>query len=385
MPQSRPWRPVVLATPMLAPRRARAFTLVELLVVIAIIGVLVALLLPAVQAAREAARRNQCLSNLRQLSLGLANFESAKGAYPMTLLPTNPDPSQLPPNAAYIGPNWAVQLLPFIEQQSIYSRIDSSVLAAGTFPGKAPPRMAHPKNAAVRTAEIDVFRCPTDSYNNAPLVVGAVSWARGNYAANGGNAALISWDIASGPTQGTGYGITGPDSDGWTCPKRGGVIGPNVSARMKDITDGTVNTILLGEVRAGIKDTDSRGAWALGFAGASMLYWYGTTGDDNAPNVCTPDADDVFGFKPNDDLSLMAAECMYDWTGSDQSKQATARSMHPGGVNIGMCDGSAHFISDNIETNPPLVNPGWPADLPMTAWDKLIARGDDQVIEQMPF
>jgi prepilin-type processing-associated H-X9-DG protein len=363
---------------------------VELLVVIAIIGVLVALLLPAVQAAREAARRNQCLSNLRQLSLGLSNFESAKGAYPMTLLPdksvssNNPDPSQLPPNAAYIGPNWAVQLLPFVEQQAVYSRLDDSVAAGGTWPGKAPPRMSHPKNAAVRTAVLDVFRCPTDSFNNTPHVLGTVEWARGNYAANGGNAALINYDVTSGPTQGTGYGITGRNSDGWTCPKRGGVIGPNVSARMKDITDGTMNTILLGEVRAGIKEYDSRGCWALGFAGASMLYWYGTTGDDNGPNVCSSLADDVYGPTAADD-PLMMQECMPDWEDHPDSKQATVRSMHPGGINIGMCDGSAHFISDNIQTGSFQVSPDWPATLPMTAWDKLIARGDDQVIEQMPF
>src|SRR4029078_9935741 len=179
-------------------RTRSAFTLVELLVVIAIIGVLVALLLPAVQAAREAARRQQCQSNLRQLSLGLSNFESAKGAYPMSLLPSSPDPSQLPPNAAYIGPNWAVPLLPYIEQQSIYSKLDYSVLAVGTWPGKAPPRMAHPANEAVRTAQIDVFRCPPDHFNNTPHVVGAITWARGNYAANGGNAALISYDEPNG-------------------------------------------------------------------------------------------------------------------------------------------------------------------------------------------
>jgi prepilin-type processing-associated H-X9-DG protein len=153
---------------------------------------------------------------------------------------------------------------------------------------------------------------------------------------------------------------------------------------MKDITDGTMNTIVLGEVRAGIKENDSRGSWALGFAGASMLYWYGTTGDDNGPNACNPLADDVFG-PTSADLPLMTQECMYDWTDSNQNKQATVRSMHPGGVNIGMCDGSAHFISDDIETSGPSVQTEWPVNLPMTVWDKIIARADDQAIGQLPF
>jgi prepilin-type processing-associated H-X9-DG protein len=352
-------------------------------VVIAIIGVLVALLLPAVQAAREAARRQQCQSNLRQHSLGLANFESAKGAYPMSLFPTNGSPDGIAPNSPLIGPNWAVQLLPYIEQQSVYNRLDYSIVALGAWK-KPQPRMTDPKNEAVRTAELDVFRCPSDSYNNTPHVVGPVTWARGNYAANGGNAALIKADVTAGPNKGTGYGISGPDSDGWLCPQRGGVIGPNVSARMKDITDGTMNTIVLGEVRAGIKENDSRGSWALGFAGASMLYWYGTTGDDNGPNACNPLADDVFG-PTSAYLPLMTQECMYDWTDSNQNKQATVRSMHPGGVNIGMCDGSAHFISDDIETSGPSVQTEWPVNLPMTVWDKIIARADDQAIGQMPF
>src|SRR5215208_782573 len=97
------------------PNRADGFTLVELLVVIAIIGVLVGLLLPAVQAAREAARRQQCQSNLKQLSIGLANYESAKGAYPPAFeFASNLTTPQDPP-PAWVGPNWAMHLLPYIE------------------------------------------------------------------------------------------------------------------------------------------------------------------------------------------------------------------------------------------------------------------------------
>jgi prepilin-type N-terminal cleavage/methylation domain-containing protein len=276
---------------------ARGFTLVELLVVIAIIGVLVALLLPAVQAAREAARRQQCMSNLRQLSLGLANYESAKGAYPPAFeFASNLTTPQDPP-AAWVGPNWAIRLLPYIEQSALYNQIDKTAVTLGTWPGgKAPPSIAHANNAHIRLTNIETFRCPTDSiYGNTLMEwdtsATATKWARGSYAANAGNGPL--WNRA-------GDGIFGPNSDGWKDGRRRGVIGPNVAGKMKQITDGTSNTLLLGEVRAGITPRDRRGTWALGVAGASVLYWFGQTGDANGPNVCSDNSDDTAGLTSAD-------------------------------------------------------------------------------------
>lgn len=355
----------------------RGFTLVELLVVIAIIGVLVALLLPAIQAARESARRQQCQSNLRQLSVGLANFESAKGAYPPAFeFTASADPANVA--ATQIGPNWAVRMLPFCEQQAIYNLIDQSVKVPGTWKGQAPPQLAHAKNAPVRTAVISVFRCPTDVNNDTPLELGTSAipqiWARGNYAANAGNGPLL-----------LGYAgaITGPDSAGWLDGKRRGVIGPNVAAKMKDLTDGASNTILLGEVRAGFNNVDRRGTWALGQAGASVLFWFGSTGDANGPNACNDSADDVGGPELAD-LDHMREDCMPDYTRDHSNDQATTRSSHPGGVNIGMADGSAHFISTSIETGPPWHDWGRNGEK-MTVWDKMIAGADDQAIAQMPY
>ena len=322
------------------------FTLVELLVVIAIIGVLVALLLPAVQAARESARRQQCQSNLRQLSLGLANYESARGAYPPAFeYPKNQNPSSLP--ITMFGPNWAVRLLPYIEQASVFNQIDKTAVVPGVWPGgQAPPSMSHVNNAAVRQAVLAVFRCPSDTeFSNVMTQVGSGAtmseWARGNYAANAGNGAIQS---------GCDSCISGPDSKGWLDGRRRGVMGPNVAAKMKGITDGTSNTLLLGEIRAGVLRVDRRGTWALGQAGASLLAWFGQTGDDNGPNVCTPWADDTFsGALTEADKDLMTRECMSDQFDANDQKQATVRSTHPGGVNIGLVDGSAHFISNEVD------------------------------------
>jgi prepilin-type N-terminal cleavage/methylation domain-containing protein/prepilin-type processing-associated H-X9-DG protein len=352
------------------------FTLVELLVVIAIIGVLVAILLPAVQAAREAARRNQCQSNLRQWSLALVNYESAKGRFPPAFEYRNGDnPSTL----TNVGPNWVIRVLPFAEQAPLYARIDYTVTVGK---GLKEPLISHAKNAPVRETVIDSFRCPSDTYAATPaeFFLGAgnlTRWARGNYACNAGNGPLLTRNFPDG----TGDGIDGPNSDGWKNPKRRGAIGPNVAVRLKEITDGTSNTMLLGELRAGLIATDRRGAWALGQAGGSMLIWHGTTGDDNGPNTCNKWADDTAGISPNDPvtLALLQQECMTDYPNDEYNAQATARSMHPGGVNLGMADGSAHFISDNVEVGPLTVGPlEWPDSVPMSVWDKLIASADGQ-------
>jgi len=364
--------------------RARcAFTLVELLVVIAIIGVLVALLLPAVQAAREAARRQQCQSNLRQMSLGLANYESALGAYPPAFEypPKNADPNSIPP--AFIGPNWAVRLLPYIEQASVFNQLDKTAIASGIWPGKAPPSMSHANNAPVRSAVLAVFRCPSDTnFNDTPMQMGAgaaaTTWARGNYAANAGNGAIQNGGSTCADC------ISGPDSLGWLDGRRRGVMGPNVAAKMKGITDGTSNTMLVGEVRAGVIPADRRGTWALGQAGASVLAWFGQTGDDNGPNVCSPWADDTFGGALTDaDKDLMTRECMPDQFDSNDQKQATVRSVHPGGVNIGLADGSAHFISNEVDLGG-LGQSVSSANWVMSVWDMYIASADDQTVGKMP-
>jgi prepilin-type N-terminal cleavage/methylation domain-containing protein len=131
-------------------RTPRAFTLVELLVVIAIIGVLVALLLPAVQAAREAARRIKCANNLKQIGLGLHNYESTYQSLPWG----NAYKSGYVPGS----PSWAASILPFIEAQNHYERFNFSIT------------MDQPANAVAVTTSVPTYICPTDPLSRAPIL-----------------------------------------------------------------------------------------------------------------------------------------------------------------------------------------------------------------------
>ncbi len=347
---------LVSSSPVNPVHKRAGFTLVELLVVIAIIAILVSLLLPAIQSAREAARRVQCINNLRQLTLGLLNYESALGEFPVGFeYPVGVNPATIQD----MGPNWAIRILPFMEEQALFDRFDLTQFVSDDI------------NEEARRATISSMLCPADAFNQTEMVMGSNElWGRGNYAANAGNGPLLIR---------VPDGIFGPTSPGWLDRKRRGVIGPNVATRLKKITDGTTKSILLGEVRAGVTELDRRGVWALGQAGASMLFWYGSTGDANGPNVCNLNADDVAGPRFMDRV-LLERECMPDYTGDDWGDQATVRSMHVGGVVIGMVDGSAKFISEEVETTG--INGYWgPNGELMSVWDKMIASADGMVID----
>src|SRR5688572_33378723 len=188
------------------PARA-AFTLVELLVVIAIIGVLVALLLPAVQAAREAARRAQCQSNIKNVSLALLNYESSKKDFPVGMsfdaaLYRTKVQNQL----KEYGPNWVIYTLPFLEQQALYSAFNLKLPINNDGAGVNP---TDTRNHTARGAPIQVLLCPSDAYNQVPydgkIVFHAANCARGNYMANSGGNFIGAGGCSTRP--GENYGV----------------------------------------------------------------------------------------------------------------------------------------------------------------------------------
>jgi prepilin-type processing-associated H-X9-DG protein len=347
-------------------------------VVIAIIGILVALLLPAIQAAREAARRAQCQSQLHNLALAVLNYESSKKILPpgMTF---DPDPAKNFGKKIHtlqnFGPNWIIEILPNMEETALRDSFDQASLKPPYVPIINATKAVSLKNYTARGAVIPSLLCPSDPYNRVLFQGYNENWGRTNYAANQGRSFLYSTDTY--PETAPDYNNS-PASRAWSDPKispcQRGVMGVNTAVTLKRITDGTSKTMMLGEIRAGVDETDGRGVWALGHAGPSLLAKFGAGGDDGGPNNCTPLSDDVYAPEvcptTGKDYIEGKAACM-TCSGGGGFDQQTVRSAHPGGVHIAMADGSVQFISDDIESNTG-ISTGC-----CTAWDYLILSADE--------
>jgi prepilin-type N-terminal cleavage/methylation domain-containing protein len=344
-------------------RAARAgFTLVELLVVISIIGVLVALLLPAVQSARESARRLQCSNNLKQLGIALHSYNTAMGRFPPSVQSLK---GEDPGTTTNLRANWVVLLLPYIEQANLQNAFDVT------------KNINDPVNRAARGMRLTVMLCPSDRPNampfNSSIQGEGDNWARGNYGANGGNGHLLN---LGGRTD----WVINKDSPAWLDKYRRGVMGPNVSLGTAGIKDGTSNTLILAELRIGLSDRDRRGTWAMGVAGASALYQHAAGGDANGPNACNDNADDIKDcslLKNTLGNETLLRQCMPCYT-AGSNNQATTRSAHQGGVFICRADGGVQFLSDFVQLG------GTVGDY-MSIWDRLNAAADGLVIDSSKY
>jgi prepilin-type N-terminal cleavage/methylation domain-containing protein/prepilin-type processing-associated H-X9-DG protein len=303
----------------------RGFTLVELLVVIAIIGVLVALLLPAVQSAREAARRQTCLNNLKQQALALHNYEDTWKILPCGLLGAAPG---LSPTDDGFG--WATAILPFIEQRALFDKINPNGQAG------ALRAALNANNSPIPGGEtpIKTYRCPT---SQLPKVVPAL-WQLPGASALPPSSRLM-----------TGYAINDYKGAGGSCNRDDdGVLGKRSElpwTRFANITDGLSNMLLTGESS------------------------YVTGNSTTAPTVVEdwpiwiggPDTDESIRFNgrttaiincqctPTTMVRAISDDCAFSW--------------HTGGAQFSFCDGAVRFISQNIST---------------TTWCRLNGRDDGQ-------
>ena len=366
-----------LACPIGSRPPLHGFTLVELLVVITIIGILISLLLPAVQAAREAARRLQCQNNLKQLGLAVLNYESQWRIFPPSSHWASKSDIEMT-NNANLRESWIVMVLPFLEQQALHDSFDLT---------KPTPNDA---NAMARATWISCLLCPSDTYNRTAFNGSGSSmtnqmgdnWARGNYAANASLGCMSSngtftYSFHSGINVDAAFA-----EGGWPDARLRGVMGANTSVTMAQIRDGSSNTVLLAEIRAGITSFDSRGVWAMAGGCPNSLWMHGYLGDDYGPNnrsasngddvmACTDIQAAMGGMAA---VQEMGMSCSADnWA----NHQQTARSMHQGGVHACFADGSIHWLSDFIEIS---TSPSY-----ASVWDRLMLSADGLPVDTSAF
>ncbi len=269
-------------------RRNHGFTLVELLVVITIIGILIALLLPAVQAAREAARRMQCQNNLKQMGVAAHNHLSALSCFPsggdLFYIAHSRIQNGTPAVAPQQAWGWNYQLLPYLEQEAVWAETDDLKVQG----------MRLPVNCNCPSRRVN----PAYKYGNLPI-------ALGDYAGNGG-------DTNEGDTKGLGaflYPASTP-------------TGPFPGAKPSDFKDGMSNTVLAGEKYVPT-------TWYEGGSWGDNLGWYLGWGWDSIRFGAKQPMQDVEGI----------AEDNYDFFGSP----------HAAGFNAVLCDGSVHSLSYTIQ------------------------------------
>ena len=335
-PQSAPPHPP-RETPMKASQRG--FTLIELLVVIAIIAILVALLLPAVQRAREVARRTQCRSNLKQIGLALHNYHDISRSFPPFMISRTGNHQRIADDDK--GPNWLVFLLPFVDQAPLFDKWDVNI-PANQNPG--------------RSAEIPIYKCPTDSFNTGNFCTYAGGgWARGNYGMN------VSPCSHNSNSQNKG-----------ARSHLGGIGGINYVVRFADVRDGASSTVAVDELRAGLNPEDLRGCWAMPglSAGSSALF-----NDAHAPNDCGGNSDDMENCLVSGSAGVTSF-CMGCFDSSSTAQMAP-RSMHTDGVFVLMVDGAVRFVSNSVDTRRDQNDCG---SAPRAVWQAIHTRAGEETV-----
>jgi prepilin-type N-terminal cleavage/methylation domain-containing protein len=381
--------------------RGRGFTLVELLVVIAIIGILVALLLPAIQAAREAARRTQCNNNLKNIALGLQNYHDAYKTLPAGGLSRDwMGPGPTGPNGGggggmtggNLGPSWYVSTAPFMEQRNIYDKIMSTQrpgagVGANEFRYGAMPNDI---KADLRRLVPDYMRCPSSPLPDFNTQTGNCAMATytgitGGTDINPADTTLypnVQWGR---PSSNQVYLNDVPgreqmaectnDNGVWTCS---GMLTPVSQKNYADCSDGLSNTMIVGEQSDYLQDVDInvsakyRGdpGWT-GATGTHRGWMSGTNRRNSLEKVASPGAGgnkrwnnqtfniNTVRYKP--DLKKVidgtagingggnsAPGCSQNRRGG-RGANNPLQSPHPGGILVGMCDGSVQFIAGTVD------------------------------------
>jgi prepilin-type N-terminal cleavage/methylation domain-containing protein/prepilin-type processing-associated H-X9-DG protein len=304
-------------------RHARhGFTLVELLVVIAIIGILIALLLPAVQSAREAARRSHCTNNVKQMALAVHNYGNSFNTYPIGEW-----------DCCY--GTWMLAILPYVEQGVLYQQYHRPGAMEGDRTNAVPMgddvRYGSAVNLPVTRTQLSAFTCPSDSVTKSATIINGVAFH--NYVGNHGNTTLAR----SSPYLGVNFGgapfIAVFHANQWLRDYMPASEKGRKVVRLQEVLDGTSNTLLFSETVQG-RDGDLRG----------FAWWGGGSHFETSigPNGAVPDVLVQSCFPANP----LNPPCVVRSTGNPE--RIGARSRHPGGVQVAMCDGAVRFVTNNI-------------------------------------
>jgi prepilin-type N-terminal cleavage/methylation domain-containing protein len=288
------------------PHRRPGFTLVELLVVIAIIGILIALLLPAVQAAREAARRSQCLNNLKQLGLAMHNYENSFKHLPV---------------GAYgcCWGTWQVDALPYIEQQALfdmYIQDNKYGIPTDIY------RYSHAPNFPVTKTTVPALICPSDP----PYPTTGIT--HHNYLANYGNTVYNQVDFGGVKFAGAPF------------LEKVSVKDPHNGVKFFEILDGLSNTLMFGEAIRPQSPSDLR-AYSWWRGGMNFQGFLG-------PNSSSPDIMFSASYCQPPPQFPLNPPCLKIAPTTAQPVMMAARSRHPGGVQVTLCDGSSRYMNNNI-------------------------------------
>lgn len=334
-------------TPRIVRGSRVGFTLVELLVVIAIIGILIGMLLPAVQQVREAARRVSCANNCRQLGLAGLNYESARQELPSSwLLPTNE-----PVGGNKDGWSAQAQLLPFLEQANLSSEIDFTLgykHADNKYIG------IDSENVVLAASKIPGYLCPSEVRDEVRMDGSDPEHYPLNYGANAGVWFVFDPDVSDLGKLRKGVGNVGQGS-----------ITTNQGQEIGSMTDGTSNTLMFAEVKAytpyvrdggGAPTTPPENPADLAALGGDFKT---STGHTEQVDGRSHQTSFTALFTPNTEVIKVVDGQEYDidWTSQREGRTATdptyaavtSRSYHSGGVNVTMVDGSTHFVTDDID------------------------------------
>ena len=331
---------------------SRGFTLIELLVVIAIIAVLVSLLLPAVQQAREAARRSQCRNNLKQIGLALHNYHDSNNVFPMGLSDSVWGATEITGD----GWAWGAAILPYLDQGALYNQFNFNVNPYNTA-----------GNQALVATPLTVFNCPSDTkpdvVSNNP---GSAGTGKGTAAV-----ATASYQGSAGPFDGTPCVQSGtvpvPDA------RDIGLFRVNTSLNFRHITDGTSNVFAAGEVHWIPDGTDVTGT----AAGSDRQFIYGHVTTSGGPS-CS-----------NNGVNNNGAHLHIRWARgklngpflSTANLERSFHSNHAGGAHFLMGDGSVRFVSDTIDhSNTNYVASPSNLNGPYGTYQRLAGINDGQVV-----